>query len=38
MIHGVDVSNYQAASGWEDGVDFAFVKITEGTTYTNPKW
>lgn len=38
MIKGVDVSNYQAASGWETGVDFAFVKLTEGTTYVNPKW
>jgi hypothetical protein len=38
MIKGVDVSNYQAVSGWETGADFAFVKITEGTAYVNPKW
>jgi hypothetical protein len=38
MIKGVDVSNYQAASGWETGADFAFVKITEGINYVNPKW
>lgn len=38
MIKGVDVSNYQAESGWEKGVDFAFVKVTEGTSYVNPKW
>lgn len=38
MIKGVDVSRYQDTSGWESGVDFAFVKVTEGTTYTNPSW
>lgn len=38
MINGVDVSDYQAGSGWEKGADFAFVKVTEGLGYTNPKW
>jgi hypothetical protein len=38
MIKGVDVSNYQAASGWESGIDFVFIKLTEGTSYVNPKW
>lgn len=38
MIKGVDVSRYQAVSGWETGIDFAFTKVTEGTTYTNPSW
>jgi len=38
MINGVDVSRYQAVSGWEIGIDFAFVKVTEGTTYVNPSW
>jgi hypothetical protein len=38
MIKGVDVSRYQAVSGWETGIDFAFTKVTEGTTYVNPTW
>lgn len=37
-IPGCDISDYQAASGWETGRDFVVIKITEGTTYTNPKW
>lgn len=42
MIYGVDVSNYQDASfplttpGDLHRVDFAFVKATQGTGYTNP--
>lgn len=38
MIKGVDVSRYQAVSGWETGIDFAFVKVTEGTGYINSTW
>jgi hypothetical protein len=38
MIKGVDVSRYQAVSGWEAGIDFAFVKVTEGMTYVNSTW
>jgi hypothetical protein len=38
MIKGVDVSRYQAVSGWQTGIDFAFVKVTEGTTYVNSEW
>lgn len=38
MIKGVDVSRYQAVSGWQNGIDFAFTKVTEGTGYVNPSW
>jgi len=35
-VHGIDVSHYQSHIDWEDvageGVDFAFVKATEGIT------
>ncbi|MFI5799077.1 glycoside hydrolase family 25 protein [Streptomyces sp. NPDC051677] len=34
----MDVASYQAADYSTRGLDFAFIKITEGTTYTNPKW
>ncbi|MFI0742887.1 glycoside hydrolase family 25 protein [Streptomyces sp. NPDC021100] len=38
MIHGVDVSSYQSENYPVAGQDFAFVKVTEGMSYTNPKW
>jgi len=38
MINGVDVSRYQNVRGWESGIDFGFVKVTEGTTYVNSTW
>lgn len=38
MIKGVDVSSYQPSDYSTKGIDFAFIKITEGTSYTNPKW
>ncbi|MBC2874167.1 MULTISPECIES: glycoside hydrolase family 25 protein [Streptomyces] len=38
MIHGVDVSSYQSENYSVAGQDFAFVKVTEGMSYTNPKW
>lgn len=37
-VRGVDVASYQATDYSIRGLDFAFIKITEGTTYTNPKW
>lgn len=38
MLHGVDVSSYQSANYPIRGQDFAFVKVTEGMSYTNPRW
>ena len=38
MIEGYDVSNYQADQFPTAGVDFAIIKITEGTGYTSPAW
>ncbi|MER6534672.1 GH25 family lysozyme [Streptomyces sp900105755] len=35
-IHGVDVSGYQSATYSTSGIDFVFVKATEGLSYTNP--
>ena len=39
---GIDVSNYQTVSDWDAvyaaGKRFAFVKATEGGTYTNPQF
>jgi GH25 family lysozyme M1 (1,4-beta-N-acetylmuramidase) len=37
MINGIDVSSYQDGTYKTAGLDFAFVKATEGTTYVNPK-
>lgn len=44
-IYGTDVSNYQPINFLLElpgastrKVDFAIIKITEGTGYTNPKW
>ncbi|MEV5957311.1 GH25 family lysozyme [Streptomyces sp. NPDC051987] len=36
MIHGVDVSAYQPETYSTSGLDFVFVKATEGLSYTNP--
>ncbi|KDQ58504.1 glycoside hydrolase family 25 protein [Jaapia argillacea MUCL 33604] len=37
---GIDVSSYQPSVDWTtvkaNGVQFAYIKATEGTTYTNP--
>ncbi|KAG0705420.1 glycoside hydrolase family 25 protein [Suillus ampliporus] len=37
---GIDVSSYQGTVDWSSwkskGVSFAYIKATEGTTYTNP--
>ncbi|SES03213.1 glycoside hydrolase family 25 protein [Streptomyces qinglanensis] len=38
MIKGIDVSSYQPERYGTRGLDFAIIKITEGTSYTNPKW
>ncbi|KNB52215.1 glycoside hydrolase family 25 protein [Streptomyces caatingaensis] len=38
MLHGVDVSSYQSTDYPISGQDFAFVKVTEGMSYTNPRW
>lgn len=39
---GMDVSNYQGSVAWStayaNGARFAYVKATEGTTYTNPSF
>ena len=35
--YGVDVASYQSASVNYTGAKFAFVKVTEGTEYVNPK-
>ncbi|MFD8142524.1 glycoside hydrolase family 25 protein [Streptomyces sp. NPDC059708] len=37
-IYGQDWASYQASEPNVAGLDFAFVKVTEGTGYTNPKW
>jgi GH25 family lysozyme M1 (1,4-beta-N-acetylmuramidase) len=37
MIKGIDVASYQAATFTTSGLDFVFVKATEGTSYVNPK-
>lgn len=38
MIKGQDWSRYQAQHPDVTGLDFAFVKITEGLSYTNDYW
>ncbi len=41
-IQGIDVSHYQGSINWtsvkNSGKKFAFMKATEGTTYTDPKF
>ncbi|MFK0289953.1 GH25 family lysozyme [Streptomyces sp. NPDC090442] len=36
-VRGVDVSSYQSATYSTKGLDFAFIKATEGTSYINPR-
>src|SRR3954469_22984504 len=40
VVYGMDVSGYQGNVAWStayaNGARFAYVKATEGTTYTNP--
>ncbi|MBQ8747173.1 MAG: glycoside hydrolase family 25 protein [Clostridia bacterium] len=39
-VRGVDVSRYQGEIDWQtlagEGIDFAFIKATEGSSYTDP--
>ncbi|MBD0739829.1 GH25 family lysozyme [Streptomyces sp. CBMA29] len=37
MIKGIDVSNYQAATWSTTGLDFVFIKATEGHTLTDSR-
>ena len=37
-IKGIDVASYQSDQYSTKGLDFVIIKITEGTSYTNPKW
>lgn len=37
-IFGQDWASYQPEQPDTSGLDFAFIKVTEGLTYTNPKW
>lgn len=37
MIKGIDVASYQPETYPTTGLDFVFVKATEGTSYVNPK-
>lgn len=37
MIKGIDVSSYQDGTYSVSGLDFVFVKATEGLSYVNPK-
>ncbi|MFF1418346.1 glycoside hydrolase family 25 protein [Streptomyces sp. NPDC058280] len=36
-IKGIDVSSYQSSTYGTAGLDFVFVKATEGTSYINPR-
>jgi GH25 family lysozyme M1 (1,4-beta-N-acetylmuramidase) len=36
-VQGIDVASYQSATYDTDGLAFAFIKATEGTSYVNPK-
>lgn len=38
MLHGIDLSSHNSANYSVGGLDFVFVKVTEGTSYVNPKW
>lgn len=37
MIKGIDVSSYQSNDYSTDGLDFVFIKVSEGTNYVNPR-
>lgn len=41
-VRGVDVSSYQGEIDWEvlsgQSIDFAFIKATEGSSYTDPRF
>lgn len=38
MLKGIDVSAFQATSPNVEGLNFMFIKTTEGTSYESPKW
>lgn len=38
MINGRDWASYQGPTPDTTGLDFAFIKVTQGLTYTNPDW
>lgn len=38
MIKGYDIAGYQPVDFTTAGIDFVCIKITEGTSYTNPNW
>ncbi|MCA9229348.1 MAG: glycoside hydrolase family 25 protein [Planctomycetales bacterium] len=42
FVDGIDVSKWQGTINWtsvkNDGIDFAFVKATEGVNYIDPKY
>lgn len=37
-VTGQDWASYQSGTPATTGLDFVFIKVTEGTDYTNPKW
>ena len=37
-IYGQDWSSYQSTAPDTDNLSFAFVKVTQGLSYTNPNW
>src|SRR5262245_50270540 len=42
VIRGIDVSYYQGTIDWNrvknDGIDFAFVRVSDGATFRDPKF
>lgn len=38
MLKGIDVSSYQGSTPDLSGLDFVFIKVTEGLGYVSPKW
>lgn len=37
-VKGIDVSSYQGATPDLSGLDFVFIKVTEGLSYVSPVW
>lgn len=37
-VNGQDWAGYQSVTPSTAGLSFVFIKVTEGTTFTNPKW
>lgn len=38
MIQGQDWSSFQSSTPSTNGLDFVFIKVTEGLSYINPRW